>query len=237
MKEDLASARFFVIGVGPGDPDLLTLKAVRIIGMADVIAFPVTRGGKARARRTAAQFVTPEHVELPFELAMALDPELAQRDYDAVSRQIRDHLDAGRTVALLCEGDPFFYGSAMHVYERLVQDYPVHVVPGVSSLTACAAAAGLPLARRNDVLKVLPAPLGESVLAGELERCDAAVVIKIGRHFAKVRNAIAAAGRLDDACLITDADGDGQVIRMLGDVVGEAQDYFSTVLISGRRGV
>ena len=235
MKDDLASVRFFVIGVGPGDPDLLTLKAVRLIGMADVVAYPVTRSGESRARRTAGEFITALHVELPYELEMSVDPKPAQRNYDAAAREIRGHLDAGRTVALLCEGDPFFYGSAMHVYERLASDYPTCVVPGVSSLTACAAAAGRPLARRNDVLQVVPAPLDEAALADAFGRCDAAVVIKIGRHFDKVRRAIETAGRLDDAVLIADAGGDAQEIRQLSKLARGEQIYFSTILIGSGR--
>ena len=224
--------RLNVVGVGPGDPDLVTLKAARLIAAADVVAYPVTESGRSRARATAGDHIGPEQVELGFRLPMSVDPAPAQRAYDAVSHDIRGHLAAGRTVALLCEGDPFFYGSAMYIYQRLAADCDVHVVPGVSSLTATAAVAGVPLASRNDVLKVVPAPLEEAALRGELDGCHAAAIIKVGRHFAKVRRVIEALGRVDDTVLVEAATGEAQRVVALAHLPAGAQDYFSTVLIA-----
>lgn len=224
--------RLDVIGVGPGDPDLVTLKAARLIKAADVIVYPITESGRARARATVADHVGRDVIEFGFTLPMSIDPAPAQRAYDAVADDIRGHIAAGRTVALLCEGDPFFYGSAMYIYQRLESDCEIRVVPGVSSLTATAAVAGVPLASRNDVLKVLPAPLDESVLRAELSGCQAAVIIKVGRHFAKVRRVIEQLGRVGDTVLVEAATGEAQRVVALAQLPPDAQDYFSTVLIT-----
>lgn len=221
-----------IIGVGPGDPELLTLMAVRRIGLADVVAYPVTESGRSRARTTAGAFIKSEQEELGFTLPMSVDPGPAQRAYDGVSLKIRAHLEAGRSVALLCEGDPFYYGSAMYIYARLSHDFTTYVVPGVSSLTAAAATAGRPLASRNDILKVLPAPLAEDVLRAELSACQSAVIIKVGRHFDKVRRVIEELGRSEDAAMIVSETGDEQRVVALSDLQPEAQAYFSTVLVT-----
>jgi len=232
MIGGFADARFYVIGVGPGDPDLLTLKAVRMIGMADVIAYPTLQNGRSRARQTIAEYITRLHKELAFHLPMEVAPHAAQNAYDRVSAKIRDHLDAGRSVALLCEGDPFLYASAIHVYGRIAGSYTTRIVPGVSSLTAGAAAAGLPLATRNDVLKVLPATLDYARLAAELDTCEAAVIIKVGRHFEKVAEAIRAKGLGAQAVLVAAASQDDQRVVRFEELTEDAQPYFSMVLIS-----
>ena len=246
MIDKISNARFYIIGVGPGDPDLLTLKAVRMIGMADVIAYPTLSDGQSRARKTVAEYITKLHEELPFHLPMAVDPTAAQCAYDGVSAKIRAYLKAGQSVALLCEGDPFFYGSAIHVYTRIAGAYTTRVVPGVSSLTAGAAVAGLPLTVRNDVLKVLPATLEAERLEAELEVCDAAVIIKVGRHFGKVARVIRNAGLGTYALLVSAASQDDQHIVAFDDLAASYPDnasdsgpggdgeqpYFSMVLIS-----
>lgn len=228
------SGRLFVIGVGPGDPDLMTLKAVRLIERAEVIAYPATESGLSRARRTAADHVTTAHIEIAYSLPMSVDPGPAQAAYDDVSQRLREELDAGKCVALLCEGDPLFYGSAAYVYERLCQDYETEIVPAVTSLTACAAAAGKPLASRNDVVKVLPAPLHETRLRAELSAASSVAIVKVGRHFEKVYRVVDAAGLLDRAILIAQATDSGQCIRAMKDVAPGSQDYFSTILIDVR---
>ncbi len=232
MTNRLLDARFSVIGVGPGNPELLTLMAVRLIAEADVIAYPTTADGVSRARQTAADHITAAHEELAFHLPMHVDPAPAQAVYDRVAKDIGRRLDGGLSVALLCEGDPFFYGSAMHIYARLAAEHRIRVVPGVSSLTAGAAAAGLPLASRHDILKVLPATLDEPILAGELVGADAAVIIKVGRHFAKVKRVIEAAGLEDRAVLVAAAMQEGERVLRLAEATARSEVYFSMVLVS-----
>ena len=236
MNEILANASFCIIGVGPGDPDLLTLKAVRLINMADVVVYPVISTGHSRARKTVSEHVDERHQELPFHLPMEVDPAAAQIAYDDVTEKIRQHLEAGATVALLCEGDPFFYGSAIHIYMRLVDDYTTQIVPGVSSLMAGATAAGLPLAVRSDVLKVLPATLDTARLEAELAVCEGAAIIKVGRHFDRVARIIQDNGLGANAIVVSAASQDDQHVVAFNEAVArqneDARPYFSMILIS-----
>ncbi|MEM8973700.1 MAG: precorrin-2 C(20)-methyltransferase [Pseudomonadota bacterium] len=235
MSSVRTTGKLYIIGVGPGDPDLMTLKAVRLIGMADVIAYPVTESGQSRARRISAEFITQHHKTIAYTLPMSVDPAPAQAAYDEVANQMRTHLDAGRTVALLCEGDPFLYGSGTHIHRRLAAGYDTQVVPGVTSLTASAAASGEPLVVRNEILKVLPAPLSAEELRKELQSFDRAAIIKLGRHFKKVSDVLHELGLAKNAMLISNATADEQVVKQLSDVDPESGEYFAMILV-GREG-
>lgn len=219
-----------LVGVGPGDPELLTLKAVRIIGEADVVAFPVTASGDALALSIAAPHLRPEAERLPVAIPMQVEREPAQAAYDAAAAAILAHLGAGRAVAWLCEGDPLFYGSAMYLVARIAGRAPLSVVPGVTSLTAAAAAIGRPLAARNEVLKVLPAPLPDDVLRFELETAPAAAVIKVGRHFDRIRRLLGETGHAEGAVVVEHATGVRQRITPLTSFAHEERPYFSTIL-------
>ncbi|MEM6495107.1 MAG: precorrin-2 C(20)-methyltransferase [Pseudomonadota bacterium] len=235
MSSARETGKLYIIGVGPGDPDLLTLKAVRLIGMADVIAYPVTESGQSRARRISAEFITKHHQTIGYTLPMSVDPAPGQAAYDDVANRMRYHLDAGRTIAVLCEGDPFFYGSGTHIHRRLAADYDTEVVPGVTSLTASAAAIGKPLVVRNEVLKVLPAPLPAEELRSQLRSFDRAAIIKLGRHFKKVSGVLHEQGLIENAMLISNATADEQVVKRLSDVDPENGEYFAMILV-GREG-
>lgn len=226
-----STGKLYIIGVGPGDPDLITLKAVRLIGMADVIAYPVTESGKSRARRIAAEFITPHHQTIGYTLPMSVDPTPGQAAYDAVANQMRAHLNAGRTVALLCEGDPFLYGSGTHIFNRLAADYETNVIPGVTSLTASAAASGEPLVIRNETLKVLPAPLPAEKLKAELQSFDRAAIIKLGRHFEKVCDVLQELNLVNSAVLIANASADEQTVVPLANVDPTSGEYFAMILV------
>src|SRR5512147_1272352 len=166
------------LGIGPGDPDLITVKARDILARAPVIAYPAPEGGESLVRSIAAPHVPAGRIEIAIATPMAVDRFPAREVYDRYANVLVEHLDAGRDVAVLCEGDPFFYGSFMYLHERLAAAHRTVVVPGVSSLGAAAAAAGMPLVARNEVLSVLPAPLPEAELEGRLARTDAAAIIK-----------------------------------------------------------
>lgn len=219
----------YLVGTGPGDPELLTLKAVRILGAAAVIAFPQKAGEPSLSFRIAREHLNPKAEHLPVEIPMQVDRAPAQTAYDAFAEQLRAKLKTG-DVAYLCEGDPLFYGSAMYLLTRLTDEVPVRIIPGITSLTATAAAIGRPLAARNDVLKVLPAPLDDARLRAELETSDSVAIIKLGRHFDRIRNLLEETGFAASAMIVEHATGDRQNITPLRDFASDARPYFATIL-------
>lgn len=238
------AGRLYGVGVGPGDPELVTVKAQRIIGACDAVAYPEKRAGSSIARRAAAPWIADGCEELalvyPVTTGETDHPdgyEGALREYyDAGAARIAALLDAGRDVAVLCEGDPFFYGSYMYLHERLAARYATEVVPGVTAFSAAAAAAGTPLAKRDDVLVVAPGTLPADVLAGHLRDADAAVVMKLGRRFDGVRAAVSLAGA-DVAArgvYVERASCDGERVAALDDA-GEDVPYMALVLVPTAR--
>ena len=221
------------IGVGPGDPELLTLKAVRLIRAAAVIAYPAPVEGESFARMIAAPYLPGGQEEIAIRMPLGDGQFPKQSIYEAAAAAIATRVAEGLDVAVLCEGDPFFYGSFMYLYARLVVSCPVQVVPGVSSLMACADVAGAPLAARNDVLTVLPAPLPEEELLRRLAIADAAALIKVGRHLGKLRRVLATLGLLDQARYVERATLGAQRVLPL-EAAGETAPYFSMVLVHRR---
>jgi precorrin-2/cobalt-factor-2 C20-methyltransferase len=219
-----------LIGVGPGDPELLTLKAARLLDEMPVIAYVTTGGGKALALEIAQRHCNPHADYLPLPIPMGTDRAPAEAAYDAAAAAILGHLTAGEDVAYLCEGDPLFYGSAMYLLQRLSAVARVVVVPGVTSLTAAAAAIPLPLASRNDILKVLPATLSDERLRAELSGADAVAIIKVGRHFDRIRASLAETGRISRAVVVEHATTDRQRITRVEDFAYEDRPYFSVIL-------
>ena len=204
-----------VEGVGPGDPELITLKALRLLHAAPVIAYPAPDNGDSLARAIVAPHLPGGQTEIAIRIPMLIERAPLQEIYDRAAVELAIHLDEGRDVAVICEGDPFFYGSFMYLFGRMAERFPVEVVPGVSSLTACAATLGAPLAARNDVLTVLPAPLPEDELERRLALLDAAAIIKVGRHFAKLRGLLQRLGLADQARYIEHATMTDQRILAL----------------------
>ena len=233
-----------VVGVGPGDPELMTLKAARVIATSPVVAFFRKRGRLGHARSIAAAHVGAETEELAFEYPFTT--ELDVRDprylaemggfYEATARTLATRLDSGRDVALLCEGDPFFYGSAMYLFDRLGADYRSEIVPGVTGMSGCWTRAGLPMTHGDDVLAVLPATMDEDDLVTRLAACDAAVIMKLGRNLPKVRAAVERAGLTERAVYVERGTMADEVVRPLAEVAKDRVPYFALVLIPGRRG-
>ena len=219
------------LGIGPGDPDLITLKARDILARVPVIAYPAPEGSDSLVRALAAPHIPVSAIEIVIETPMAQDRFPAQDAYNRVCATLAQHLDAGRDVAVLCEGDPFLYGSFMYVFERLAGAYPAQVVPGVSSLTAVAARAGVPIVERNETLVVLPATLPAAELEARLARADAAVVMKVGRHLAKVRAIVQGLGLMAGAWYVERATMANERVLPLGMADERAAPYFSTILI------
>lgn len=229
------SGTLYGLGVGPGDPELITLKALRLLRAAPVVAYPAPDVGDSFARSIVAPYLSGGQAEIAIRVPMRVDPGPAQVVYDAAAVEIGAHLEAGRDVAVLCEGDPFFYGSFMYLFGRLAQRHRVEVVPGISSLTACAAAIGLPLAARNDVLTVLPAPLPEAVLRPRLRDADAVAVMKLGQHFRKISQLLEEVELYDDARYVEQATLGHQRVLPLHAVDPDSVPYFSMIL-AHRRG-
>lgn len=229
------------IGVGPGDPDLVTLKAMRALGTADVIAFFAKAGNSSHARSIAAPHLRAGIVELPLSYPITTEvPKCTDsyRDalaafYDTAAATIEAHLKDGRAVAVLCEGDPLFYGSYMHLHVRLAGRYPAEIVAGISGMAGCWSAAGLPIAQGDDVFTVLPATLPEAELARRLADADAAVVMKVGRHLPKLRRALTCSGRLDRAIYVERGTmADAKMLPLAAKPDDEAP-YFAVVLVPG----
>lgn len=222
------------LGVGPGDPELLTLKALRLLRSVDLVAYPALEDGDSLARAIVAEHLPDGIAEYAIRIPMTVAREPAQAVYDRAAADLGAVLDAGRAVAVLCEGDPFFYGSFMYLFGRLAERHRVEVVPGVSSLTACAARLGSPLAARNDTLAVLPAPLDDAVLAARLDGVDAAAIIKVGRHFPRIRALLDRLGLADRARYVERATMGAERILPLEAVEADGAPYFSTILIHRR---
>ncbi len=223
--------KLYGLGLGPGDPELITLKAHRIITSAPVIAYPAPDTGPSFARQIAERYLTPEQIEIPIVMPMRVERYPAQDVYDAAARDIAAHLDAGRDVAVLCEGDPFFFGSFMYLFERLEARYEVEIVPGVSSITAGAAALRRPLTARNDILTVIPGPLETEVMRARIEASDAVAIMKVGRHFGRIRDLVRAMGLIDRAGYLERVSLDNERVFPLADVLEDAAPYFSLILI------
>lgn len=224
------SATLYLIGTGPGDPELLTLKAVRLLASADVIAYPQKANEPSLSFRIAQSHLNPEAEMLPADIPMSTERGPGQAAYDDLASKILLHLNAGKSVAYLCEGDPMFFGSAMYVLARVGDKAKVEVVPGITSLTATAAAIPRPLAARNEVLKVLPAPLDDDTLRAELISAESAVIIKIGRHFDRIRQLLEQTGHAENAIIVEHATSDKQRITRLRDFASDERPYFSTIL-------
>ncbi len=228
------TGQVYGIGVGPGDPELITLKAWRILRRAPVIAYPTPDTGTSFARSIVASWLSPAQMELAIAVPMVSERFPAQEVYDRAAAAIAAHLAADRDIAVLCQGDPFFYGSFMYLFGRLSERFHVAIVPGVSSLGACAAAAGFPLAARNDVLGILPATLSDDELARRLKDCDAAAIIKLGHHFQRLRALLARLGLADRAFYIEHATLEDAKIVKLAAANIENAPYFSMILVHRR---
>ncbi|MBG0833150.1 precorrin-2 C(20)-methyltransferase [Planomonospora sp. ID67723] len=233
------AGRLWGVGLGPGDPELVTVKAARLLGEADVIAYHSARHGRSIARSVAAPYLregqieealiyplTTETTDHPGGYQGAIDDFYAE-----CALRLAAHLDAGRDVVVLCEGDPLFYGSYMHMHKRLSHRYVTEVVPGVTSVSGAAAVLGRPLVERDETLTILPGTLSAEVLAERLAATDSAAILKLGRTFTKVRGALEKAGRLGEAWYVERATTGAQRLAPLAEVDPDSVPYFSLALI------
>ena len=231
------SGTLYGLGVGPGDPELLTLKALRILKAVPVVAYPAPDTGTSFARAIVEPHLPGGQEEIAIVVPMRTDRFPAKAIYDDAAGRIGERLAAGNDVAVLCEGDPFFYGSFMYLFERLATRFPIEIVPGVSSVMAASAAIARPLAARNDVLTVIPGPLDDAALAARLEACEAFAIMKLGRHFARVKALLERLGLADRAVYAERVSLPEERVLPLADAPGEGRadaPYFSMIL--GYRG-
>ncbi|MCV7400935.1 precorrin-2 C(20)-methyltransferase [Mycobacterium fragae] len=233
----------FGVGLGPGDPELVTVKAARVIGEADVVAYHSARHGHSIARGIAEPYLRTgqieEHLVYPVTTEVTDHPGgyagAIEDFYAAATERIATHLDAGRDVALLAEGDPLFYSSYMHLHTRLTARFNAVIVPGVTSVSAASAAIATPLVAGDEVLSVLPGTLPPAELARRLSDADAAVVLKLGRSYPAVREALSDAGQLDDALYVERASTSDQRVLPAADVDEASVPYFSLAMVPGGR--
>jgi precorrin-2 C20-methyltransferase/precorrin-3B C17-methyltransferase len=236
-----AMGRLYGVGVGPGDPELTTLKAARLIRTADVVAYHSGVGMQSNARRIAADLITDGVIEedLVYPVTTGLTDHpggyagAMAEFYEASAERLAAHLAQGRTVVLLAEGDPLFYGSYMYLHDRLSDRFETEVVPGVPSFAAATATVASPLVRQTDVLTILPGTLPESELARRLADTHGAIIMKLGRTFPKVRSALEQAGRLDHAMYVERASMPGQRWLPVREVDPESVPYFSLIVVTG----
>lgn len=238
----MTTGHLYGLGVGPGDPELITVKALRLLKTCDVVAYLAAKGRKGRALSIVEEHLTDwqERLALIYPvttetLPAPLDYEILIRDfYDASAKKIGERLEAGENVALVCEGDPFFYGSFMYFYDRLADHFPTTVVPGVCSIVACAAALGTPLVYRNQSLTVLSGVLPAEELKKRLEGAEAAAIMKLGTNFPKVRSVIEDLGLLDRAMYAERATMADERLTPLSALPSDAEaPYFAMILVPG----
>lgn len=229
------------VGTGPGDPELLTLKAARIIASADVVAFFCKKGSRGNGFQIVENLVPSQAILLPLTYPVTVEKHHKSDEYGAEIQAfyqqsadaVAEHLDAGRVVAVLSEGDPLLYGSYMHLHVRLAPHYPTEVIAGVTAMSGCWSMAGLPLVQGDEILSVLPGTLNEHELTERLRRTDGAVIMKVGRNLGKIRNALANVGKLNLATYVergTMANGRVLPLHQLTDTVAP---YFSIILVPG----
>ena len=235
------SGRLIGVGTGPGDPDLLTVKAVKAIQSCDVLAWFAKEGRRGNGRGIVDGIVRDGTIELPLYYPVTTEihrqkPEYVHQVtsfYEASTEAIAAHLDAGRTVAVLSEGDPLFYGSYMHLHVRLANRYAAEVIPGVTAMSGCWSQANLPIVQGDDILSVLPGTLDEDQLVRRLRDTEAAVIMKVGRNLPKIRRALAEAGRINDAFYVERGTMANTAMTPLAVKSDDDAPYFSIVLVPG----
>ncbi len=241
VSTPVPAGRFYGVGLGPGDPELVTLKAARLIAEADVVAYHAGVGKQSNARRIAADLicagVVEEELRYPVTTGATDHPGgyagAIAAFYEESAARLAAHLEAGRTVVLLAEGDPLFYGSYMYMHDRLAGRFETEVVPGVPAFAAATASVAAPLVRQTDVLTILPGTLPEAELARRLADTDGAIIMKLGRTFPAVRSALAQAGRLEHAVYVERASMPAERWLPVADVDPATVPYFSLIVVAG----
>ena len=230
------------IGLGPGDVDLMSVRSDRLLRQASHVAFFRKAGRKGQARQIVEGMIPEGAQEIPMEYPVTTEIPFSDPEYNRVlsafyadcTARLRALAEAGHDVVVLCEGDPFFYGSFMHLYTRLKDDVPVQVVPAITGMSAAWTATGSPITWGDDVLTVLMATLPQAELTRRIADTDALVIMKIGRNIDRVRAALREAGKYDDAWLVEFASMPNQTVQKLSDAEDKVTPYFSIIVVHGQ---
>lgn len=233
--------RLYGVGLGPGDPDLVTIKAAKLIAAVPVVAYFAKKAARGKARAILDRWLSGTCMQLPLLYPLTTEAHFCDPAYIEALRgfyadaeaAIAAHLSAGRDVALVCEGDPLFYGSFMHLYVRLKDRFDVEIIPGVTGMSGCWSAARMPMAWGDDVLSILPGTLEHAALVRHLGASDAVVVIKLGANLAKIRAAVTEAGRLAAAIYVEHGTSEAETIIPLAAKLDDHAPYFASILIPG----
>lgn len=238
----MSIGKIYGVGLGPGDPDLMSVRADRLVRGAKNVAYFRKAGRKGQARQIVEGMLAENAVEIPMEYPVTTeipveDPrynEALSKFYSECETKLFELLSAGDDVVVLCEGDPFFYGSFMHLYTRLNDKAPLEVVPAITGMSGAWTATGAPITWGDDVLTVLAGTLSEYDLTKRMAETDALVVMKIGRNIDKIRQALKAAGKYDDAWLVEYATMAKQSVNKLADVEEGITPYFAIIIVHGQ---
>jgi precorrin-2/cobalt-factor-2 C20-methyltransferase len=238
----MSMGSLYGVGLGPGDIDLLSVRADRLVRNAKIIAYFHKAGKKGQARRLADPLMHVDALEIPMEYPVTTEIPLDDPRYNKVLGQfyedscatLRTHLDAGRDIVVLCEGDPFFYGSFMHLHSRLMADYNVEVVPAITGMSGAWTATNQPITWGDDILTVLMGTLDQDTLTASMKSTDALVVMKIGTNFPKVRQALKDANLYDRAWMVQYATMPDQKVTKLSEFEGDKVPYFTIIVVHGQ---
>lgn len=230
------------VGLGPGAADLMSVRADRLVRNARHVAYFRKAGRSGQARKIVEGMLHADAVEFPMEYPVTTEIPLSDPRYNEILSQfyaeccahLRALAEAGEDVVVLCEGDPFFYGSFMHLYTRLRDDVDVRVVPAITGMSAAWTATGTPITWGDDVLSVLMGTLPEAELVRGMLNADAIVVMKIGRNIDKVREALKQAGKYERAYLVEFASMDNQTMTRLSEAEDKVTPYFSIIVVHGQ---
>ncbi|MFK4823428.1 precorrin-2 C(20)-methyltransferase [Paenochrobactrum sp. BZR 588] len=243
MMSATPKGKLYGLGVGPGDPELITLKALRLLKASPVVAYHAAKGKKGNALTIVEEFLSPDQTRMPLiypvtteKLPQHMNYEQIVSDfYTEITDQLAEYLDAGQDVAVIAEGDPFFFGSFMYIHDRLAHRFETHVVPGVCSVLGASAVLGAPLCYRNQVLSILSGVMSYDELREKIRNTDACAIMKLGKNLAKVRDVLRAEGLLERALYVERATMQNQRIIPLDEVNADECPYFSLILVPGEK--
>ena len=238
----MSAGTLYGVGLGPGDPDLMSLRAHRLLTTASHVAYFRKAGRSGQARRIVEGLLHQDVCEFAMEYPVTTEIPLSDPRYNEIlaafyskcTAHLLHLLRSGQDVVVLCEGDPFFYGSFMHLHSRLKDQVPVQVVPAITGMSGAWTATGNPVTWGDDILTVLMGTLPEDTLTAHMVRSDALVVMKIGRNLDKVRRAIDQAGRLASAWLVEHATMPNEKVSLLREVDETVSPYFSIIIVHGQ---